>query len=347
MKVAYIVPSLQATGPIIVVNNLVRYLKDIVEKVDVYYFDELPAMQFDCRTIQIRMGEKIDFDAYDIIHSHCLRPDKYLVKWKKYIHKAKIVTTIHQDTFQSLKFQYNCLLAYGVTEYWNRLQKKFDGIISISNQLRDIYNSKVGNKIQTIYNGTYIHIDDSKMNVDVVGKIQQYRHSGFKILGTYALIVKRKGINQILDALPFLSEYAMIIIGSGPYVSELKQQVERLHLENRVCFIPHLDEPYNYLSLFDVYTMTSYSEGFGLAMVEAAMAGKSIVCSDLLSFHEIFTDREVSFFELDNTKSLINAVENAYIHKEEKGHLACLKATLNYTARNMAKNHLLYYQKLI
>ena len=35
MKVAYIVPSLQATGPIIVVNNLVRYLKDIVEKVDV------------------------------------------------------------------------------------------------------------------------------------------------------------------------------------------------------------------------------------------------------------------------------------------------------------------------
>ena len=87
-----VVPSLQATGPIIVVNNLVRYLKDIVEKVDVYYFDELPAMQFDCRTIQIRMGEKIDFDAYDIIHSHCLRPDKYLVKWKKYIHKAKIVT---------------------------------------------------------------------------------------------------------------------------------------------------------------------------------------------------------------------------------------------------------------
>lgn len=347
MKVAYIVPSLQATGPIIVVNNLVRYLKDIVEKVDVYYFDKLPAMQFDCRTTQIRMGEKIDFDAYDIIHSHCLRPDKYLVKWKKYIHKPKIVTTIHQDTFQSLKFQYNCLLAYGVTEYWCRLQKKFDGIISISNQLRDIYNSKVGFKIQTIYNGSYIHIDDSKMNVDVVGKIQQYRHLGFKILGTYALIVKRKGINQIIDALPFLPDYAMIIIGSGPYVSELKQQVGHLHLENRVCFIPHLDEPYNYLSLFDVYTMTSYSEGFGLAMVEAAMARKSIVCSNLLSFHEIFTDREVSFFELDNMKSLINAVENAYIHKEEKGQFACLKVTLNYTAQSMAKNHLLYYQKLI
>jgi hypothetical protein len=43
--------------------------------------------------------------------------------------------------------------------------------------------------------------------------------------------------------------------------------------------------------------MPSYSEGFGLAMVEAALAQKkSIVVLELLpSLHEIFSENEVCF----------------------------------------------------
>ena len=92
MKIAFILPSLINKGPIVVVNNVVKYLKSYVEQIDVYYFDATPAMDFDCPVYKIRMNQAIDFDKYDIIHSHCLRPDKYVIKWRKKIKNAKIIT---------------------------------------------------------------------------------------------------------------------------------------------------------------------------------------------------------------------------------------------------------------
>ena len=97
----------------------------------------------------------------------------------------------------------------------------------------------------------------------------------------------------------------------------------------------------------DIYMMPSYSEGFGLAMVEAALAKKSIVCSNLPSFHEIFTEREVSFFELDDKVSLIQAIENAYAEIDAKGNLASVRANQFFTAEIMAENHLRYYNMLL
>ena len=55
MKIAFILPSLINKGPIVVVNNVVKYLKSYVEQIDVYYFDATPAMDFDCPVYKIRM----------------------------------------------------------------------------------------------------------------------------------------------------------------------------------------------------------------------------------------------------------------------------------------------------
>lgn len=41
MRIAYILPSLVNTGPIIVVNNVVKNLIDKVDLIDIYYFDEV------------------------------------------------------------------------------------------------------------------------------------------------------------------------------------------------------------------------------------------------------------------------------------------------------------------
>src|ERR1035437_5684782 len=160
MKIAYILPSLVNQGPIIVVHSLVKYLKDKVELIDVYYFDSGSAMQFDCLTHQITEKQTFDFGLYDIIHSHCFRPDRYVIKWKHLIHKSKIITTLHQDTFATFSFQYNKIFAKLAAIYWIRYQKQFDGIIAISNQLRDKYYSKFGKKIETIYNGCDVEFDN-------------------------------------------------------------------------------------------------------------------------------------------------------------------------------------------
>lgn len=93
--------------------------------------------------------------------------------------------------------------------------------------------------------------------------------------------------------------------------------------------------------------MPSYSEGFGLAMVEAALAKKAIVCSDIPSFHEIFSNGEACFFELDNIESLQKAIGLASENSEQYGIRAYTRAMSEFTTQKMAENHLKYYQSLI
>lgn len=74
---------------------------------------------------------------------------------------------------------------------------------------------------------------------------------------------------------------------------------------------------------------------------------KSIVCSDIDSFHEIFDEKEACFFELDNLESLIISIQKAYELKEEYGIKAYEKAKSKFTAEVMANNHLYYYKKIL
>lgn len=344
MKIAYILPSLINQGPVIVVHNLVSELIKLNCQINVFYFDDSVLLNFQCPVHKISMNQPIDFDKYDIIHSHCIRPDIYMLRWKYRIIKAKIVTTIHQDTYSSFRYKYNFLVSCSITAFWCYVQSKFDGVISISNQLKNIYQSRLGYKVKTIYNGCMIEANENVEN-EILNRIKSL--SGYKIIGSYAYITKRKGLSQIIESLVTLTDYAFVIIGEGPEVRNLKQLSATLNVEKRVLFFSFQRAPYNYLPYFDVYAMPSYSEGFGLAMVEAALFDKAIVCSDIPSFNEIFTHREASFFLLDNAPSLIKAIVNAYENRAEYGAAANKRAKEKFTSKTMAENHLSYYQSLL
>ena len=96
-----------------------------------------------------------------------------------------------------------------------------------------------------------------------------------------------------------------------------------------------------------MYVMPSYSEGFGLSMVEAALAKKAIVCSNLPSFYEIFPNDEASFFELNNIGSLKNAIGKAYEAKEDLGERAYKRSCEYFTSKKMAENHLIFYKRMM
>ena len=346
MKIAYILPSLRNQGPIVVTKNIVDFLVDWGHEPEVFYLDETSSkMNFKCPVKHIKMGAPIDFDCYDIIHSHCFRPDIYVWRWRRCICKAKTVSTLHQDTYLLFRDQYNLVLAWTYARFWNYVQSRFNGVISISDTLKQAYLKHIKAPITTLHNGCAVRIDGTadKGIVEVLTKTK----STYRLLGAYAFIVPCKGLNQVIQALPHLREYAFVVIGEGPEVSNLKQLSHELGVADRTLFFPYQKTPYNYLPYFDVYMMPSYSEGFGMAMVEAALAGKSIVCSDIPVFHEIFSEEEVCYFTLDDTASLCNSIQLAYENRVQLGAAASIKANGEFTAERMAKKHVEYYQNLI
>jgi len=346
MKIAYILPSLRNQGPIIVVKNIVDFLVRWGCEIDVFYFDDFPsAMCFNCPVKKISMKTLIDFEQYDIIHSHCLRLDMYIARWKKKINRAKLVSTLHQDTYCSFRYQYNFILSYLFTKYWCFIQSKFDVVISISEQIKRAYEGCIKAPMTTIYNGCVINLDGEEDD-QIVKSILEMKKL-YKILGTYAFVTPRKGLDQIIKVMPYLQEYVFIIIGEGPDIKELKSLSQKLCISDRIIFFSYQKNPCNYLPYFDVYVMPSYSEGFGLAMVEAALARRAIVCSDIPSFHEIFFNNEACFFKLKDMDSLQKAIIKAYENRDVMGEMAYKRAYSHFTTSKMAENHLNYYQGLL
>jgi glycosyltransferase involved in cell wall biosynthesis len=346
MKIAYILPSLINKGPIIVAHTIVQNIIDKVEDIHVYYFDDDLVLKFPCPTFKLDMNTAINFDDYDVIHTHGLRPDRYINKWRKSIKTAKIVTTIHADIAQDFRYGYNKLVSIIFTPLWLGLMTKHDAVVVISDKLKSLYSRKFKN-LYRIYNGVDIELNELEVELRYVDKIQKFRHRNLKIIGSYAALNKRKGIDQIVNLLSVRKDLAMVFIGEGKEVEVLKNLSKTIGVDDRVLFLPYLTKPYNYVHLFDVYVMPSRSEGFGLALVEAALTKTPVVCSNIDVFKEIFNDSQVTFFNLEDTNSLNLAISEAIVSKDEKRMEAYERVIESFSGKKMGENYLDFYIKLV
>lgn len=346
MKIAYIVPSLINKGPVIVVHTIIKNIINKVEQVDVYYFDDDFVLEFPCSTYKLDMNVPINFDNYDIVHTHGYRPDKYVNKWRKNIKKAKTVTTIHSDIAQDFKFGYSKLFSIIFTPIWLNMMKKHDAVTVISNKLHFLYENIFKNLFR-VYNGVDIDLDESCTESCYQNKINELKKRHLSVIGSYAAVNKIKGIDQVVKLLSVREDLALVFIGEGKEVEVLKKLSISLGVSERVVFFPYLKRPYNYIHLFDIYIMPSRSEGFGLALVEAALTKAAIVCSDLDVFKEIFDETQASFFKLEDIGSLNNAVTKALMTKETKGINAYKRATDFFNGKTMGDNYLEFYNEVV
>ena len=347
MNIAYVVPNLQQTGPIIVVQSLVKFLAND-NFIVVYYIDECNyPIAMGCETKKIFYDEPFPFDDYDIIHCHTAKSDLYAFFWMNDMHHPFVLTTIHQDSFYTEKLRLGSVKGNIYTHMWLKVQRQFDGQITISKQIKNLYQKYFPKEINVIYNG--VNCEDGELDKSIVKQINDFKRErdNSVLLGTYALITKRKGLIQVLRLLVEKPKYQFLVIGDGPEVGGLKQFAVEKGISDRVLFVGHIDKPYNYLDAVDIYVMPSYSEAFGLAVVEAALRHKAIACSELDSFHEIFHHNEVEFFKHDDVLSMDAALQKLYHNKCKYEHLAFERVNSEFSASIMAQNTIGYYHKLI
>ncbi len=343
MKICYLVPSITQKAPVLVALDLAREMSFLGHDVTVYYFDDVDSdihLPKNVDFIKISFFEKIDIESFDIVHSHMLRPDLYVFFHKKINGgNTRYITTLHNYVKEDLRYYYNSIISFLFSFIWNVAWTRHDKLVALSKDAVSYYKELSFNKrITYAYNGRSVEFDYASIPNELKTKIGYLKDDGYLIIGTYCVISKRKGIDLLLGLVKRKEKLAIVIIGDGPEKDALVAMAKELDIYHKCMFIPSTPVAQQYNSLFDIYAIPSRSEGFGLALIEAALHGKSIICSDIPIFREIFDDSAVTYFTLDDDLSLDEALDVS-LKKPQKAMAALSMAKKYYSAVAMANKY--------
>ena len=335
-----ILPSLSQTGPGIVARDLCSEFISMGHFCKIFYFDDIYGLELPCDAVKICSGNEIVIENWDIIHSHGFRPDQFVYKklYKSSSRKCKFISTIHQPIdFKALHQTYNISKSIIGSLLWKKYLTVFDNIVVLNSDTQQKLPSNIIEKSSVIFNGrTFSSGSIDPDDEYLLKKITQK----YKVIGTVSSITKRKGLEQIVKALPYLEDFAFVAIGDGDQKRKLEDLAKKLGVENRCIFLGYRSNSTDYLIYFDKFIMCTRSEGFPLALIEAASQGLPTILSDISILKAIVSPYIVDFYHLDNMNSLITTIKNSDSNKGVK-----LKDFYNsyLTARCMAESYIKLY----
>lgn len=311
MKVAFIVSKLNKTAPNFYILNIILGLKNKIE-FEIFYFDNILELEFPCKINKLNFYKQYDFNKFDFIHSHGFRADIYAYKIKYF--KGKKISTVHSYIHFDLRSQFNSFISFVASKIWLFVLNRFDYLITLTNDMKKYYSQYLNNpKIYFIYSGHQIPKSTSILSVNDKEHIFDFKGNDL-LLCTIANLTSQKGINQTINLIAKNPKLKFLIIGEGKEKTNLINLAINNKCIDRCMFLGHKNNAWEFLKLIDVFVMSSYQEGFGLVNLEAGLMKKPILCSNISVFKEIFPDDCVSFFELNNIKSMENSLNNLMIN---------------------------------
>ncbi|MCK5782370.1 MAG: glycosyltransferase family 4 protein [Flavobacteriales bacterium] len=347
LKIAIIVPSLANMGPVSVARDIVSGIVNKVKYIKVFYFDDIVGPDFDCDVEQISFLHKVDFSNFDVVHTHGLRPDLYLTIHR--ISGIKRITTLHSNLYEDLRMSHGKVKGYFFAKVWLQLLSH-DKVVVLSDLVKKFYSNKIRNskeRLLRIYNGRNLELKvDGTIEKVQIEKIESLKNNTEIIIASISVLNARKGIDQIIRALEN-NNVGALIIGDGPERQNLESLAKELKVDDRVLFLGYQSNPYKYYKYFDVFTLTSYSEGFPLSLLEAIQMQKPCVVSNLPIYKEMFIEgKEILKYELNNISDLVDKIKKCKKDEDILIVNAAKRVHENYTVEIMANNYLkLYYEQ--
>lgn len=268
-----------------------------------------------------KLARYIDDNCIDIIHMHWGK-DLGLAALAKYLshRKPKLVYTRHM----------------GITRpkediYHRFLYNQVDQIFVVSKQVRKEaieFLPLAPDQVKLLYLG----VPPVKENKEA-GRCAQFlgveKKRSFNI-GMFGRIEHGKGQHVLVDAVAMLVEQGLdisaTIIGhvmDEHYFKQLKQTIEERGLSDRIRFVGFVDDSMAVMPCFDVVTLLTYCETFGLVLIEAMRAGVAVIGTDAGGVPEIIRDGETGLLTPPgDSVALAENLRRLYEDKTQKEWLA-------------------------
>jgi glycosyltransferase involved in cell wall biosynthesis len=262
----------------------------------------------------------------DVVHTHLVHADVY-GGIAATLRGARLVSTKHNDDpFRAGPFR---IVERGLGRLASR-------IVAITESLRAFTVERVGipaDKVETIHYGLDELPDAWGTNPpDPVPP-------DARVLLAVGRLTEQKGTDVAVRALPLLPEDAVLVVLSSTTErrAELEALARELGVADRLFLLGRLPDVAAWLRRADVFVHPARWEGFGLAVLEAMLAGLPVVASDVSSLPELVVDGETGLLvPPDDPTALAAAILSALDDAPRLGAAGLARARSEFSVARMA-----------
>lgn len=134
-------------------------------------------------------------------------------------------------------------------------------------------------------------------------------------------LIERKAHDLVIEALPYLPEFELLIVGDGPEDAKLRALAARLNVADRVQFMgrrPH-DELPGLCAAADALVLASSREGWANVLLEAMACGTPVVASNVWGTPEVVAVPEAGRLMAERTgKSIAEATADLFANLPDR-----------------------------
>jgi glycosyltransferase involved in cell wall biosynthesis len=224
----------------------------------------------------------------DIVHAHGYKPRLFhvltrLLGW----HAVPLIVTSHGYSQTAPSVRERLYYALDV-----RLLRRANSVVGVSNEMADyIKRRSPGLQVRTVPNGidTTLDIRGTHPLRRLLEERPRAKSGGQQqpeplIIGAVGRLVPMKNHSLLIDVASELrNEWpcVLVILGDGPLRSDLEQQWRRCMPDVEPLLVPHQDDVLEWMNDMDIFCMPSGpGEGLPMALLEAGLLGRPVVCSD-------------------------------------------------------------------
>ena len=273
------------------------------------------------------LEDLIKKEDIDIIHGHYLFPAGAAAVEVGNKHNIKTYVTAHgSDMFELYKSK------PFMRPTIKKVLKNADGIFAVSKALRQEIIatgvSGIAEKTKLSWNS----VDISKFSLkDDESFKKEFGLFDKPIVLFVGNLIKRKNVGALLEAKKIAkSDYYLVIVGDGPLSKKLRKKVEDENIPD-VIFTGSRTDVENIIPNCDFLVLPSFSESFGLVLIEALACGKPVIGSDVGGISEIINDDVGLLVNPNDVSSISNSIDKLVDDED-------LRVSLSRNARNRAKD---------
>jgi glycosyltransferase involved in cell wall biosynthesis len=178
---------------------------------------------------------------------------------------------------------------------------------------------------------------------------------GTPLVGTVAILRRKKGHAELLEAVPAVLERFpaahFVFAGDGPQQQNLEQRIAELGLQRRVHLLGLRRDVVNILQSLDLFVLPTHQEALGTAFLEAAAMGVPAVGTRVDGVPEVVADGETGLLVPVNDSAAIAAAIVALLGDPERrramGEAARRRVRASYSREAMVTGMVALYEKLL